>query len=500
MSIRLRLTLWYSGVLAAILLSLGIVVYLAMSRSLIGDLKNSVREQGEAVAKQVSWTPFLTRRGIQIGLDIPPLDSFRTGMVMQVMYPNGDVYDQSSSLQNTILGTSQEALKKMQAGIPNYEDVWIAGDIPLLVYNLPIKMQDEVVAIVRVAINKQPTVASLNQLKYTLLLVGLLIVLLAASAGWFLSRKALKPIENVIAAADAIEKSADLEKRIDYEGPMDEIGRLTDTINRMLSRIQAMYSELDEAYRAQRRFVSDASHELRTPLTTIRGNVDLLEKVWKSMALEAGKGEQAESAEAGSPAGANVELTLEAMHDIASEAERMSRLVNDMLSLARADAGFTMHKEPVEMKPLVEEVARRAQFLPRSAEWVVGDLDALHGVSIYGNKDYLQQLLFILIENAFKYTDEGYVRLEARQMAGQVGLQISDTGIGMDKDEIPHIFERFYRADPSRGKKAGTGLGLSIAKWIIDQHEGSIEVKTRKDEGTTFTVWLPILHQAEAAD
>jgi signal transduction histidine kinase len=271
---------------------------------------------------------------------------------------------------------------------------------------------------------------------------------------------------------------------------MDEIGRLTDTINGMLTRIQGMYSELDDAYSAQRRFVSDASHELRTPLTTIRGNVDLLEKVWKSTALEAGK-------ESGTGIrviqDGNVELSLEAMHDIASEAERMSRLVNDMLSLARADAGFTMSKEPVEMKPLVEEVIRRAQFLPRSAEWVAGDLTVLDDVHVQGNKDYLQQLLFILIENAFKYTEEGRVELDALHAGGQVGIRVSDTGIGMDKDEIPYIFERFYRADPSRGKKSGTGLGLSIAKWIIDAHGGSIEVKTQKEKGTTFIVWLPVL-------
>ncbi|UUZ97770.1 HAMP domain-containing histidine kinase [Paenibacillus sp. P25] len=321
-------------------------------------------------------------------------------------------------------------------------------------------------------------------LRWVLAGMAVLVIALAASVGWFISRKAFNPIEQVIAATDQIEKGADLARRIEYKGPNDEIGRLTQTINGMLGRLQHTYDELEEAYRAQRRFVSDASHELRTPLTTIRGNVDLLEKMWRQTAEQVG------------PAGKDrmqLELSLEAMHDIAGEAERMSRLVNDLLSLARADAGFQMAKTEIELRPLVDEVVRKAQLLPRSAEWIVGDLSALDGLQIYGNSDYVQQLIFIFIENAFKYTDRGYVRLDALRHDGQVGIRIEDTGIGMDKEEIPHIFERFYRADPSRGKKSGTGLGLSIAKWIIDEHNGSIEVKTIKDAGSTFVIWLPVL-------
>jgi signal transduction histidine kinase len=319
-----------------------------------------------------------------------------------------------------------------------------------------------------------------NALQYMLAFLALLTILIAASFGWFMARKALKPIDQVIAAANRIEKGDDLERRIEYNGPNDEIGRLTDTINGMLARMQVIYSELNEAYRAQRRFVSDASHELRTPLTTIRGNVDLLEKMWKQPP--------------GSDQSVNpdkMEISLEAMQDIAGEAQRMSRLVNNLLALARADAGFQMEKTQQELVPLVEEVVRRAQFLPRKADWEVGDLDELEGAIVLGNRDYIQQLLFILIENAFKYTPHGVVKLDALRSRDQVGIRITDTGIGMDKEEIPLIFERFYRADPSRGETSGTGLGLSIAKWIIDEHKGSIEVITSKEKGSTFIIWFP---------
>jgi len=253
----------------------------------------------------------------------------------------------------------------------------------------------------------------------------------------------------------------------------------------MLERLERAYKELEESIAAQRRFVSDASHELRTPLTTIRGNVDFLAKIW------GGEGGQAEGAPA-LTAEEREQLSKEAIHDIADEARRMSRLVNDMLALARADAGYTMPMERLSLRPLAEEAARRAAFLPRKAEWVVGPLDALDGVWVKGNRDYLLQLLFIFIENGFKYTPSGEVRLEAVRSGDKVGLVVADTGIGMSKEEVPHIFDRFYRADESRGKTAGTGLGLSIAKWIADMHHATLEVRTKLGEGSRFIVWLPV--------
>ncbi len=481
MSIRLRLTLWYTGILAVTLLTLGFAIYFTLSASLYGDLKGKMKVEADKVMSSIQPTLVQSRRGISVTLSLPPLDTFETGMVMQVLDPNGEVVDQSGNsaleLPNTI-----EAAERASEGSKYYESL-LFGNTAVLVHNIPIIYDTQYRGVLRVAGNKEPIVNSLRSLKYTFILVGFFIVFLAASIGWFLARKALRPIEGVIDAANRIEKSADLDRRIDYEGPSDEIGRLTDTINGMLSRIQTMYSELDDAYSAQRRFVSDASHELRTPLTTIRGNVELLEKVWKSAA---NKGEM------NSVDGENVEMSLEAMRDISDEAERMSRMVNDLLSLARADAGQVMQKGPVELKPLVDEVVRKAQFLPRTVEWIVGDTSLLIGLSVNGSKDHLQQLLFIFIENGFKYTDDGSVTLDFIRRERQVGFRISDTGIGMEKDEIPHIFERFYRADPSRGTKSGTGLGLSIAKWIIDEHGGSVEVMTQKDHGTTFVVWLPI--------
>jgi signal transduction histidine kinase len=351
---------------------------------------------------------------------------------------------------------------------------------------------------VQIAVKVNDINKVLSNLVYALAFLAILIIFAATSLGWFLARKALKPIEHVITATAQIEKGEDLAKRIEYAGPQDEIGRLTNTINSMLARIQITYSELEETNIAQRRFVSDASHELRTPLTTIRGNVDLLQKMWKqieSQSTEIVDGANNHFSEDPFSNQDKLTVSIEAMMDIASEAARMSRLVNDLLSLARADSGYTLHKTPVVLLPIVEDVIRKAQQLPRNAEWRTGDLSALYQIQVCGDADYLQQLLFIFIENAFKYTPSGFVLMEAIRSQDQIGLRIQDTGLGMDKNEVPRIFDRFYRIDPSRGQTAGTGLGLSIAQWIIDEHQGSIEVMTRKGEGSTFIIWLPIFKQ-----
>jgi two-component system OmpR family sensor kinase len=488
MSIRLRLTLWYSGILAATLLLFGIGLYFFLHYTIYGSLKQDLQDQADKTYKRIQTSLGFTLRGkFVLGLQLDDRDFFASNMFLQVKNFTDGTINRSATLQQYDLSIPvSKDIKEHLGKVDSFFENGLLEGQDILIYNKRILISDQngqpvLVGVLQTAIPTGSYERFFDTLQYILAFLAFVTIFLAATLGWFLARQALQPIDQVIASANQIQNGADLGKRIPYDGPNDEIGRLTETINGMLSRIQAMYTELEEAYSAQRRFVSDASHELRTPLTTIRGNVDLLEKMWRQTA------ENPESADK-----EQLQLTLEAMQDIAGEAQRMSRLVNDLLSLARADAGVEMAKEDVELKPLVEEVARRAQFLNRSAEWQVGSLDALDGVIVYGNRDYLQQLLFIFIENAFKYTPEGVVKLDALRSGTQVGLRIADTGIGMDKEEIPHIFERFYRADPSRGKTSGTGLGLSIAKWIIDEHGGSIEVTTRKDEGSTFIVWLPV--------
>jgi two-component system, OmpR family, sensor kinase len=484
MSIRLRLTLWYSTILAVTLLVFGVVLYFSSSIFLLKDQKDEMRRLGSEIESQIVPIPFPLEGKWYYTAKLPPLNMFKyPGYFIQAVNMDGKIIESSIKVELPL--SYDKTIVESGKSVFFQQTV---GESKVLVLNKPLYVkvgseESQINGVLQIAVVINGTMKILDTLKLVLFILSIVTVILASSLGWFLARKALKPIENVIAAATQIEKGADLGVRIDYQGPQDEIGRLTNTINSMLGRIQGAYSELEESDRAQRRFVSDASHELRTPLTTIRGNVDLLEKMWRQ--TEASASTALEDPE-------KMAMSLEAMRDISGEAARMSRLVNDLLSLARADAGYMMGKEPVVIRDIVEEAARKATHLSRTADWQIGDLTPLDGVGVNGNRDYLQQLLFIFIENAFKYTREGEVRLDAVRSEKQIGIRISDSGIGMDKEEIPHIFERFYRADVSRGQTSGTGLGLSIAKWIIDEHGGSIEVTTRKDVGTTFVIWLPV--------
>lgn len=480
MSVRWRLTAWYSGILFITLLIFSIAVYGFVHLYTYDELKSKIQQQ----FNKVEPVPTIYEDGSW---------GFTTDRSSTQRMEEADLYVQSFtfSTQRT-LRSENMMLRGLQFEVPDhskaskergFKSMNVAG-YPFLVYQDFVYSKDsKVYGWLQVGAYTGTAENTLNRLRSILIMGSLATLIIASTLGLFLARKSMKPIQKVADAANQIQKGTDLSVRIEYDGPQDEIGRLIGTFNGMMARTEGFYKELEDAYAAQRRFVSDASHELRTPLTTIRGNVDLLHKIWTGSPSERPDLDEETLRQ----------MSVEAVGDIADEAKRMSRLVSDMLSLARADTGQTFEKEPVALQPLIEEVARRAKFLPKTAEWHVGDLRSLNGVYVVGNRDYLQQMLFIFIENGFKYTPEGEVRLDVILYKGQIGIRFSDTGIGMDKDEIPHIFDRFYRADQSRGVTEGTGLGLSIAKWIIDVHNGSVEVVTKRGEGSTFIVWLPII-------
>ncbi|MNW32404.1 putative sensor histidine kinase TcrY [compost metagenome] len=489
MSIRWRLTAWYSSILAIVLVIFGLAIYGLVYYYTYNEVKSQLMTQAPQINKQL-------RLIIKGGLfEVPNLD---LGLEQGRGIDDSQLYVQIYNYTSGVTKTTQN-MKDLNITFPvpstaagavqneGIRRVNVNGD-SFMIIQQPIKSEELglVVGLLQVGQFTGSQDRLMNRLQNVLVYGSLFALLAAATSGLFLARKSMKPLVKVIEGANQIQSSNDLSVRIEYDGPPDEIGQLIGTVNNMLGRTEVFYKELEDAYGAQRRFVADASHELRTPLTTIRGNVDFLLKMWTTEPGERPNMDEEMIRE----------LSMEALNDMADEGKRMSRLVSDMLSLARADTGKTFDKTPVALEPLVSEVARRAQFLERTAEWNVGDFSLLNGIYMDGSKDYLQQMLFIFIDNAFKYTPEGTVRFDAIVYQGQVGLRISDTGIGMDKSEVPFIFDRFYRADESRGVTEGIGLGLSIAKWIIDEHHGSVEVVTRQGEGTTFVIWLPVSFSA----
>jgi two-component system OmpR family sensor kinase len=490
MSIRLRLTLWYSGLLTVALAVFSVLVYSVVYNNTMSELKNQL-------SSTVAGTKLVPDRDVELSIRLPQgfdgnnmfvqLVSYRQTITGAVQSKTRNMLPDNGLDEITFEFPKQDVIAKE----PRFVSDHVNG-FPFLIIEAPIFSNEDVVGLLQVGTFTGREEHFFSQLRTILWFSGIAGVIAAFFLGLFLSRKSLSPINRVTEAAERIQSGSELSLRIPREKPNDEIGRLTDTLNGMLSGLERAYKDLEDSNIAQRRFVSDASHELRTPLTTIRGNVDLLEKIWlEDENLELNEGQELHMGNTLTVA-ERKEMSLESIRDIADEARRMSRLVNDLLSLARADVGYSVEMSNVSLLALTEEAARRAYFLPRKAEWAVGPLDPLEGIEVRGNRDYLLQLLFILIENGFKYTSDGVVRMFGSRTEEYVGLTISDTGIGMSPEEVPHIFERFYRADVSRGETAGTGLGLSIAKWIGDMHQAKFEVRTQQGEGTSFTLWLPI--------
>jgi two-component system OmpR family sensor kinase len=487
MSIRLRLTLWYSGLLAVTMIVFGICIYIFVNWNTYAEIKQQIRAQDSKI-EVIGATNFYDQSVLVVG---PQFRLDKKDMFIQLVNYKEKAISQSDNFPYDFTIPYPDAKTNPKERFVKTHIELNGNKYAMLTYQRPIPSEKDnsLLGLVQIGVFSYNEERYLTGLRTILIFSSLVVVLIAFTVGLFIARQALRPIERVIRSTEQIENGADLSVRIPAMGPKDEIGRLVSTLNVMLARLEMAYNELDEAYKAQRRFVSDASHELRTPLTTIRGNIELLERMWTKVR------ESNENSSTGEWLPLDLdrwEMSKESMSDISAEATRMSTLVNDLLALARADAGYTMEKTPLDLLPLTEEVVRRAHLLPRTAAWNVGDLSALEEVRVNANHNYLQQLLFIFIENAFKYTQEGSIELSAIRKENQIGFVVEDTGIGMNPEEIPHIFDRFYRADESRGVTVGTGLGLSIAKWIIDEHQGSVEVTTREGHGTKFTIWLPI--------
>jgi signal transduction histidine kinase len=295
--------------------------------------------------------------------------------------------------------------------------------------------------------------------------------------GALLARRALNPIHAITQTAVQITRADDLGRRIPHLGPPDEVGQLVGAFNEMLER-------LERIFRAQRRFVADVSHELRTPLTTIRGNVDLLRRM-----------------------GSNDPASLNA---IQNETDRMIRLVGDLLLLANADAGhLPMARQTVAIDALVAEIAHQTRVLAGQRLQIALDCPLPKGeapLMVLGDSDRLKQLLLNLTDNAIKNTPVGgKVSLCLARMGAWVRLTVADTGAGIAPTDLPHIFERFYRAEKSRARRpnaneaspgGGVGLGLSISRWIAEAHGGHIEVQSEQGKGSAFHVWLPLADEA----
>jgi signal transduction histidine kinase len=433
----------------------GIVVYGITTFTLVNQIDTTLHETGDQI---IVASRLHSMADVQF-LSIPPLDRFGASRIYVQVWRHSD---------NTLVGSSSNFNytdpldpQSLTQTSQTTRDVMING-FHLRVMSIPIPVGDQLVGFVEVATPLSQVDLARSVLLFVLVAGGAAAVALAAAVGWLSAHRALKPLDTITQTALQITRADDLSRRITMTGPArDEVGRLTEAFNDTLERLERLFN-------AQRRFLADVSHELRTPLTTIRGNVDLLRRM-----------------------GGADPTSLDA---IQSETERMSRLVGDLLLLAQSDAGtLPMARYPVELDTLLLEVYRVSQVLAGGVDLSIDEIDQ---AIVLGDRDRLQQLLLNLVSNALKFTpDGGRVTLGLSLVNGWARIVVSDTGVGIPPDELPYVFERFYRVDKARTRsQGGAGLGLAIAQRIAHIHGGRIEVASdgTGGRGSTFSIWLPL--------
>ena len=472
MSIRLRLTLLFSAILAATLVVFSLALYTVQAEFTLNSLKRDLAASSEGFVQAILRTYLHPRPADGMGGAPPPMpfQKFSSELAFQKL-PEREisrVLNASGALVASPFG-NEEALPLEQAGLQALQNqqVWwqtaAVGDQELLIYSRPVSDGGQLIYIAQLARPLTERNRSLQALASSLAVAGLVTTLAAFGIGWAMAGLTLRPIDRITQTAQGIGTERDFTRRVNYAGPLDEVGRLATTFNLMLARLQEAYTRVARSLEMQRNFVADVSHELRTPLTTLRGNLGLLQR---RPALPA-------------------EEQSDIVSDMVDESDRMIRLVNDLLVLARADAGRSIHTEPLAAYPVMDEACRQARLAAPAREI---RLEAPLELALLGDRDAFKQVLLILLDNALKHTTGG-VTLSGRVEGGQVLVTVSDQGPGLEPDKLAHVFDRFYRAENTT--QPGFGLGLPIARALVEGQGGTIEMESDPAAGSQVTLRLP---------
>jgi two-component system OmpR family sensor kinase len=468
-SVRARLTLWYVGVLALVLVAFSIGVYALLARSLYTHLN-------EELLATVEATGTIIERAIGEG---ESEERALSNALNELIAPRqaAAIFDTEGNLL-----AEQPALGDVHVGLPPPNFIPASGAYLYQVAGE--RARDDagrIIALQRIRANRngksyliivsQPlnvVTEELKRIRLVLYFAVLLALALAGLGGWFLARRSLQPVVQMTERARRI-SAENLEQRLPIANPRDELGQLAATFNDLLAR-------LDDSFAQQRRFMADASHELRTPLSVMRTATDVT--------LESRNRSEVEYREA--------------LRVIDEQARRLTRIVEDMFTLARADAGRrALHHNHFYLDHLLLETARAANVLGARKGLAIEVAD-FPETPYQGDEGLLRQMILNLLDNAMKYTPAGgVVRVQLDQHDSLYTISVTDTGVGIPLEARPHIFERFYRVDKARARSeatdgAGAGLGLSIARWIAEAHHGRLELLRSDETGSTFAASLPV--------
>ena len=467
MSIRTRLALLFMLILSVVLTAFSVTIYQLTKSNLLTEIDTDVRQRATMLSLATHPYPPETT------MHVPKLDIFASpDIYLQVLNQRGSVLASSGNLGNRTLPLMRDAIAADQVREAR------VGSTPLFVYGRAVIIHHKLLGYVLVACSPRRIYFALGSLLH-LLIPGVIVALvLAGIAIWLLVHQAMHPLERLATTAAGIAAARDHSRRLSPQGPPDEINRLAHTINGMLQALEDAYQQVQEAYQQvqkvndlQRHFLIDVSHELRTPLTIMLSSLDVIRRVGAT----------------------DLDFQALSLEQMRVEAERMARMVTQLLILARSDAAVAAAHEPVLVGDIVVEVCR--QRPPTGSELILEcrGMESLEGAFVFGNPDYLRQLLLILLDNAFKYSPAGgRVEVIGSLDEQMVSIAVADTGIGILPGDLPNIFDRFYRAENARSQ-SGVGLGLAIAQRIVEQHGGKIHVESEPGQGSRFTVTLPLL-------
>ncbi len=478
--VRMQLTFWYTGVFALLLFLAGVFLYLHLEFSLGKSLDSALETHTQQLANDITYND----RKIKLHdatADLPGFDKDAD----QQRVTNGDVnyeilvrlldkHGRPLHATPAFLTLKVPAVSVSQPlqGHPWQDTVTtLDGSQQVRVYSRELTSEGKPFGVIQVGQSMEDLHETLHHIAEELILPGVFFLVVSAIGSYLLALRALAPIHSLIRTARSI-KGGNLSQRVPVPEARDELRFLAVTLNEMLE-------SLDHTFARQRRFVADASHELRTPVAVIRSTTDVA-------LLHASTQQE----------------YISVLTNVNAEAERLSKLINDLLALARGDEGQTkFESEPVELDQLVDIVAANAESLAAD-RGVTLQRGVLEPVTILADEARLIQMVMNLIDNAILYTNNGgIVTVSVVWRQAQACISIQDTGVGIAQEHLPHIFERFYRVDPARTHTEGgsSGLGLAIVEWIVRAHKGTIVVDSEPGKGTTFTVKLPAGSDAKKA-
>ena len=461
MSLRLRLTLLYSTLMGGILLVISAAVIIVVT-ALLWDTIDKRLDVSQALIVDKLTVDSLGK----VQLNLKPTD-LSPDIYVQVWGLNGELQASFGTPDQFRDQPFDPYALRMHDSL--YRDVSVPG-WHLRVLSVPLQTDKSLTAVLQVASSLEVVDAARENLTDVLSVIWVVAVLLSGIMVWFTLGQTLKPLGAITETVEQINRADDLSRRIPYQGPEDdEIGDLVSSFNQTLERLEALFT-------SQQRLLADVSHELRTPLTVIKGNVDLMRRM-KS-------------------------LDEESLTSIDQEAGRLTRLVGGLLLLAQAESGkLALHMKRVELDLLLTEVFQEMTILAGNKVHIrFNEIDQAY---VNGDRDRLKQVFINLVANAVQYTPQGgEVFLSLEKIGEQARIICRDTGPGIPAEDLPHIFERFYRAEKSRTRRetTGFGLGLSIANWIVERHGGRIEVNSQEGKGTTFAIWLPLYPDGKQPD